>query len=135
MSGFFKCQKRGLNDRTWQGNQFLTQIYYRCLTNIDWGIVATAEEALKILPVRWKWLNSSSAERSAIASVLDQDVRYNQLDKSYGSTLYSRELFREQCCLQLEDAFKGAYCRISSFGQNKGRYPEWDLTQATRHPV
>jgi hypothetical protein len=75
-------------------------------------IVATAEETRKILPVRWKWPNVSSAERSAIASVLDQDVRYNISDKNYGPTMYSRELFREQCHLNLEDARKGTFRRI-----------------------
>ena len=112
VSGFFRCQKRGLKDGAWQGNQFLSPFFDRCICKLELDIAARAEEARKILPVRWKWPNVNSAEQSAIASVLDQDVGYNKSDKNYGPTLYSRELFREQCRLHLEDARKGTYRRI-----------------------
>ncbi len=65
VSGFFKCQKRGQNDGAWQCNQFLSPFFDRCrLCKLERDIAATAEEASKILPVRRKWPNVSSAERS-----------------------------------------------------------------------
>ncbi len=79
--------------------------------------VATTEETRKILPVRWKWPNGSSAERSDIASFRGQDDGYYKSDKKYAPILYSRpesrelELIREQCSLYLEDACQRTYLR------------------------
>lgn len=112
VSGFFKCQKKGRNDGAWQGNQFLSPFFDRCIRKLECDILATVERVHTICPKRWKWPNMSSAERSAIANVLDQDVGYNKSDKNYGPTLYSRELFKEQCYLHLEDAQKGTYRKI-----------------------
>ena len=40
------------------------------------------------------------------------DVGYNIADKNYGAVVYSKELFKEQCLLHLEDG-KGTYYKIA----------------------
>ena len=62
--------------------------------------------------VSWKRPNLNRAESAALKSVLSLDVGYNNADKNYGPTVYSRELAREQCRLHLEDQEKGTYRKI-----------------------
>ena len=40
------------------------------------------------------------------------DVGYNIADKNYGTVVYSKDLFKEQCLLHLEDE-KGTYWKIT----------------------
>jgi hypothetical protein len=60
---------------------------------------------------RLRWPNLSRAERDIMLRIKDQDVSYSMADKNYGPVISSRELVREQCLLNLEDA-KDTYTRI-----------------------
>lgn len=112
VANFFKCQKRGNKEGAWQGNQFLSPFFDRCIKNFEYDTLEVAATVRKALPLRWKRPNLSAAERSATASVLNLDVGYNSSDKNYGPVLYSKELSRVQCQLHLEDASKGTYRKI-----------------------
>jgi hypothetical protein len=48
------------------------------------------------LPARLKRPNLNRAEYAALKSVLSLEVGYNNADKNYGPTIYSRELAKEQ---------------------------------------
>jgi hypothetical protein len=65
------------------------------------------------LPARLKRLNLNRAEYAALKSVLSLEVGYNNADKNYGPTIYSRELAKEQCRLHLDDQEKRTYSRIA----------------------
>jgi hypothetical protein len=75
-------------------------------------IVATTTNAKKILTARhpYRWPNVSKAEQSVITRMQEMDVGYNTADKNYGAVVYSKNLFKEQCLLHLEDG-KGTYCK------------------------
>jgi hypothetical protein len=53
----------------------------------------------------------SKAELEMIHKLQELDVGYNIADKNYGSVVYSKQLFKEQCLLHLEDE-KGTYRKI-----------------------
>jgi hypothetical protein len=68
-------------------------------------IVASTTNAKKILTARhpYRWPNVSKAEQSVITRMQEMDVGYNTADKNYGAVVYSKNLFKEQCLLHLED--------------------------------
>ena len=109
VSRFFKCDMPG--GGAWQGNQGLSPFFDRCISRIETDIVAAAAGARKILPRRLRWPNLSRAERDIMLRIKGQDVSYSMADKNYGPVISSRELVREQCLLNLEDA-KDTYSRI-----------------------
>ncbi len=64
------------------------------------------------LAARLKWPYLNRAESAALKSAQSLDVGYNNSDKNYGPTVYSKELAREQCHLHLEEQEKGTYHKI-----------------------
>ena len=52
--------------------------------------------------------NISKGEREVLVKLRELDVGYNIADKNYGAVVYSKDLFKEQCRLHLEDG-KGTY--------------------------
>jgi hypothetical protein len=74
-------------------------------------IVAATTNAKKILNARYRWPNLTKDEQSAILRMRELDVGYNLADKNYGAVVYSKDLFKEQCLLHLEDD-KGTYSKI-----------------------
>jgi hypothetical protein len=87
-----------------QGNQGLSPFFDRCIRRIETDMVAAAAGARKTLPSRLRWPNLSGAERDIMLRIKDHDVSYSMTDKYYGPVISSRELVREQCLLNLEDA-------------------------------
>jgi hypothetical protein len=110
VSSFFKCQR--VDGGAWRSNQFLSPLFDRCIRNIEYDFLASASTVRSNLAARFKRPNLSRAEFAALKSIRSLDVGYNNADKNYGPTIYSRELAREQCRLHLEDQEKGTYRRI-----------------------
>ena len=106
---FFKCANQ---NGVWNGNQFLSPAFDRHLRTLERDIVAAATSAKKVLTYRHRWPNITQAERSVIQRMQDFDVGYDNADKNYGAVVSSKELFKEQCLLHLEDG-KGTYCLIA----------------------
>ena len=109
VSRFFKCTLP--DGGAWRGNQLLSPLFDRCICNIERDIVAAATEARRLLPAKYRWSNITKAERTVLRRMNDCNVGYHDADKRYGPVVYSKELFKEQCLLHLEDA-KGTYCQI-----------------------
>ena len=106
---FFKCAD---GNGAWQGNQFLSPCLDRRIRNLERDIVASATSARKAITAQHRWPNITRAEQSVIKRMQEFDVGYNIADKNYGAVVYSKELFKEQCLLHLEDS-KGTYCKIA----------------------
>ena len=104
---FFKCADE---NGAWRGNQFLSPYFDRRIHTMEREIVATATNAIKTLTARHRWPNITRAEQSVITRMRMIDVGYNIADKNYGAVVYSKNLFKEQCLLHLEDG-KGTYCK------------------------
>ena len=104
---FFKCADE---NGAWRGNQFLSPFFDRRIHSMERDIVAAATNAKKTLTARHRWPNVSKAEQSVITRMREIDVGYNTADKNYGAVVYSKNLFKEQCLLHLEDG-KGTYCK------------------------
>jgi len=106
---FFKCADE---DGAWKGNQFLSPAFDRHLSTIQRDIVAAATNAKRSLTARHRWANITRAEQSVIQRMREIDVGYDNADKNYGAVVSSKELFKEQCLLHLEDG-KGTYCKMA----------------------
>ena len=89
----------------------MSPLFERCLKNIERDIVATATEARKLLPAKFRWPNITQAERSVLLRMNESEVGYNNADKNRGPVIYSKDLYAEQCRLHLEDD-KGTYGKI-----------------------
>jgi hypothetical protein len=90
ISSFFKCQR--VDGGVWRSNQFLSPSLDRCIRNIEYDILTTASTVRSNLAARLKRPNLNRAEYAVLKSVLSLDVGYNNADKNYGPTVYSREL-------------------------------------------
>ena len=66
----------------------------------------------KTLTTRHRWPNVTRAEQTVIQRMREFDVGYDHADKNYGTVVSSKELFKEQCLMHLEDG-KGTYCKIA----------------------
>jgi len=106
---FFKCVEE---NGVWNGNQFLSPCFDRHIRTIERDIVAAATCAKKTLTARHRWPNITRAEQSVIQRLLEFDVGYDNADKNYGAVVSSKELFKEQCLMHLEDG-KGTYCKTA----------------------
>ncbi len=108
----------------------------RCICDIEYDILTSASAVQSKFAARLKRPNLNRAEFAALKSVLSLDVGYNNADKNYGPTVYSRELASEQCSLHLEDQEKGTYCRIiaetkEDILQGVLLAPQWFMDQHT----
>ena len=90
----------------------LSPAFERCTRDMEKDIVAAAACAGKTLNAKYRWPNITKAEQNVIARMREIDVGYNIADKNYGAVVYSKDLFKEQCLLHLEDG-KGTYWKIS----------------------
>ncbi len=106
---FFKCAEE---NGAWRGNQMLSPAFERCTRDMEKDIIAAAACARKTLNAKYRWPNITKAEQNVIARMREIDVGYNIADKNYGAVVYSKDLFKEQCLLHLEDG-KGTYWKIS----------------------
>jgi hypothetical protein len=104
---FFKCADE---NGAWRGNQFLTPYFDRRIYTMERDVVAAATNATKTLTARHRWPNVSKAEQSVITRMQERDVGYHTADMNYGAVVHSKNLFKEQCILHLEDG-KGTYCK------------------------
>ena len=109
VSCFFRRTLKG--GGAWKGNEMMSPLFERCLKNIERDIVATATEARKLLPAKFRWPNITQAERSVLLRMNESEVGYNNADKNRGPVIYSKDLYAEQCRLHLEDD-KGTYGKI-----------------------
>ena len=108
VDNFFLCADgRG----AWMYNHQLSPLFDLRLRELERRIVAAATEAKQSLASRHRWPNLTRAERDALMQIQRRDVGYNIADKNYGAVVYSKELFKEQCLLHLEDG-KGTYNKI-----------------------
>lgn len=105
---FFRAEDAG---GVWQGNQFLSPLFDRCIRSIEKDVIQAATSAKRSLSNKHKWPNISKAEQTVIKKLQDMDIGFNTADKNYGAVVYSKDLFEEQCLLHLEDE-KCTYCKI-----------------------
>ena len=105
---FFKCADE---NGVWKGNQMLSPAFDRCIRKLETDILAVATSAKKSLCLKHQWPNLTKSEQLVIKRMRGLDVGYNIADKNYGAVVYSKELFKEQCLLHLEDD-KGTYWKI-----------------------
>ena len=91
--------------------KFISPAFDRHLRNLERDIVAAATSAKMTLTARHRWPNITKAEQSVIKRMGEIDVGYNIADKNYGAVVYSKDLFKEQCLMHLEDG-KGTYYKI-----------------------
>ena len=105
---FFKCAEE---NPAWRGNQPLSPFFEQHLRTMERDIVEATTKAKKLLSAKHRWPNISKAELEMIHKLQELDVGYNIADKNYGSVVYSKQLFKEQCLLHLEDE-KGTYRKI-----------------------
>jgi len=97
---FFK----GEDDKgVWQGNQFISPVFDRCIKSLEKDILAATVNAKKTLRAKHRWPNITKAEQQVMTRMQDLDVGFNTADKNYGAVVYSKDLFQEQCLLHLED--------------------------------
>ena len=109
VSSFFRCTLKG--GGAWKGNQMMSPFFEQHLNNIERDIVATATRTRKLLPAKFRWPNITQAERSVLLQMSESDIGYNTADKNRGPVVYSKDLYREQCRLHLEDD-KGTYGKV-----------------------
>jgi hypothetical protein len=109
VSSFFRCTLKG--GGAWKGNQMMSPFFEQHLNNIERDIVATATRTRKLLPAKFRWPNITQAERSVLLQMSESDIGYNIADKNRGPVVYSKDLYREQCRLHLEDD-KGTYGKV-----------------------
>ena len=81
----------------------LSRAFERCTRDMEKDIVAAAACARKTLNAKYRWPNITKAEQNVIARMREIDVGYNIADKNYGAVVYSKDLFKEQYLLHLED--------------------------------
>ena len=93
------------------GNQFMSPFFDRCLSSLEKDILHASKTAKKTLRVKHRWPNITKEEQEVILRMRNMDVGYNLADKNYGAVVYSKEIFRKQCQLHLEDD-KGTYWKI-----------------------
>ena len=105
---FFKCSG---GNQSWMGNQFMSPFFDRCLSSLEKDILHASKTAKKTLRVKHRWPNITKEEQEVILRMRNMDVGYNLADKNYGAVVYSKEIFRKQCQLHLEDD-KGTYWKI-----------------------
>jgi hypothetical protein len=108
VKGFFRCSDAY---GPWGGNQLLSPYFDRSISNIERDIIAVAAAAKKSLSARHRWPNITKVEQSVIMQMRELDVGYNTADKNLGAVVYSKDLFKEQCLMHLEDS-KGTYRKI-----------------------
>lgn len=106
---FFKCADE---NGSWKGNQMLSPMFDRCLRNFERDVIRIATDAKRTLNVKHKRPNITKAEQCVIMRMRELDVGYNIADKNYGTVVYSKDLFKEQCLMHLEDE-KGTYWKIT----------------------
>jgi hypothetical protein len=109
VSSFFRCTLNG--GGAWKGNQMMSPFFEQHLNNIERDIVATATRTRKLLPAKFRWPNITQAEQSVLLQMSESDIGYNIADKNRGPVVYSKDLYREQCQLHLEDD-KGTYGKV-----------------------
>ena len=66
-------------------------------------VIRTATDAKRTLNVKHKRPNITKAEQCVITRMREFHVGYNIADKNYGAVVYSKDLFKEQCLMHLED--------------------------------
>ena len=101
---FFKDSE--MSGTTWRMNRDTCPVLQSFIASVKTATVKTAtciaKQDIRIRP------NITRGERSLFRNVQDRDVGYNISDKNYGSVLYSRDLYLEQCEMHLRDD-KGTY--------------------------
>ena len=87
-------------------------MFDRCLQNFERDVIRIAIDAKRTLNVKHKRPNITKAEQCVIMRMRELDVGYNIADKNYGTVVYSKDLFKEQCLMHLEDE-KRTYWKIT----------------------
>ena len=103
---FFNCAKG--EKSAWRGNQPRAPTFKRCLLQLEDNITEKVKTAQSMVKPQHRRPNISKGEREVLVKLRELDVGYNIADKNYGAVVYSKDLFKEQCRLHLEDG-KGTY--------------------------
>ena len=90
----------------------LSPEFDRHLHSMEKDIVAAATVAKSLVQHKHKWPNMSKEERTALRQMRELDVGYNMTDKNFGGAAYSKDKYKEQCRLHLEDE-KGTYMLVT----------------------
>ena len=99
-------------ERGTEGNQMLSTMFDCFLRNVDRDVIGIATDVMRTLKVKHKRPNITKAEQCVIMRIGELDVGYNISDKNYGAVIYSKDLFKEQCLIHLEDE-KETYWKIT----------------------